>query len=65
MFQNPDTLLLEIIVVIAIVVFFAALIGIYIYKKAHNIPTGDCASCANKKNALLKAYRKKYKKEVK
>ena len=65
MFQNPDTLLLEIIVVIAIVVFFAALIGTYIYKKTHNIPTGDCASCANKKNALLKAYRKKYKKEVK
>lgn len=65
MFQNPDTLLLEIIVVIAIVLFFAALIGIYIYKKAHNIPTGDCASCANKKNALLKAYRKKYKKEIK
>lgn len=63
MFQNPDTLLLEIIVLIVVILFLGALLGIYIYKKRHNIPTGDCASCANKKNALLKAYRKKYKKE--
>lgn len=62
MFQNPDTLWIEILVIIAVIVFFGALIGVYAYKKTHHIPTGDCASCSAKKKALLKAYNKKYKK---
>ena len=62
MFHNPDTLWLEIMVIIMVVAFFGILIFRYLCKKANHIPTGECASCSGKKNALLKAYRKKYKK---
>ena len=62
MFQNPSTLWIEILVLVLVALFFIALISVYVYKKIHHIPTGDCASCAGKKNALLKAYNKKYKK---
>ena len=53
---------LEILTIVAIIVFFASLIGVYIYKKIKHIPTGECASCANKKNRLLKDYYKTYNK---
>lgn len=60
MFTNPDTLWIEIIVLMVVLGFFGFLIGRYIYKKRHGIPTGECACCANKKNALVKNYHKKY-----
>lgn len=62
MFRNPSTIWIEIIVIIALLGFFGSMIGVYIYKKKHHIPTGECSSCATRKNALLKAYYKKYKK---
>lgn len=62
MFQNPSTIWIEIVVIVALIAFFGVLIGVYTYKKINHLPTGDCANCAGKKNALLKAYRKKYKK---
>ncbi|HBF67728.1 MAG TPA: hypothetical protein DDW20_00180 [Firmicutes bacterium] len=62
MFQNPSTIWIEILVLVLIVGFFGTMIGIYVYKKIHHIPTGECSTCAGKKNALLKAYYKKYKK---
>ena len=54
-----DTIL-TIVVISLIVAFFGFLIGRYIYKKAHHLPTGECASCASKKNNWVKQYHKKY-----
>lgn len=62
-----DFLWLEILVIIAIVAFFGTLIGVYIYKRVHHLPTGECACCASKgekkKNKLVKSYNATYKKE--
>ena len=55
-----NTLWLEILVIAITVLFFLSLLITYIYKKVHHIPTGECSSCASKKNNLLKAYYKKY-----
>lgn len=64
MFQNPNTLWIEIIVLILVAAFLLFLIGRYIYRKRHNLPTGECACCASSKkgNSLVKNYKKKYKK---
>ena len=62
MFTNPNTLWIEILVVIAVIAFLATLIGVYIYKKAHHLPTGDCACCHKSKEQLLKEYHKYYSK---
>ena len=51
---------LEIIVAIVLLAFFGWLIGSYIYKKKHHIPTGDCAAC--KSRNIIKEYRKIYQK---
>ncbi len=56
MFNNPETLWIEIIAIILIISFLAAIIGSYIYKKIHHIPTGDCANCHKNKEQLLKEY---------
>lgn len=60
MFQSPEWLWLEILVIVAILVFFTVLIISYVYKKIHHIPTGDCACCQINKKKLLKQYHKKY-----
>ncbi len=60
MFTNPSTLWIEIIVIIAVVIFLGVLLGIYIYRRSKNLPTGDCAYCHKNKNKLLKEYHKKY-----
>jgi len=63
MFTNPETLWIEILVLFAVGLFLVGLLGVYVYKKVHHIPTGECACCAaGKKNRLLKAYHKKYSK---
>lgn len=49
---------LEIIVAIVLIAFFGWLIGSYIYKKKHHLPTGECAYC--KSRNLIKEYRKIY-----
>ena len=56
---------IEIIVIISCVLIVGGVLANYIYKKVKKLPTGQCASC-NKTltgSALVKAYRKKYKKE--
>ncbi len=53
---------LEIIVIIVVAIFFSALIGNYIYRKKHHLPTGECSSCKPKTN-FYKEYRKIYPKE--
>ena len=60
MFIDSSWLWLEILVIIAIVSFFVVLIGVYIYKKAHHLPTGECACCHKGTKKLLKEYRKTY-----
>ena len=61
MFSNPETIWIEILVLITVALFLAWILGSYIYKKLHHIPTGECACCAQgKKNKLLKQYHKKY-----
>ena len=53
---------LEILVIIAIMVFFTLLIANFIYRKVKHIPSEECACCQNKNNQLVKEYRKTYKK---
>ncbi len=62
MFQNPNTLWIEILVLVAVVAFLGFLIGRYIYKKKHNLPTGECSYCAKGKNKMVKDYHKFYSK---
>ena len=60
MFENPNTIWIEILVLIAVIGFIAMMIGIYIYKKMHHLPVGECACCHKSKKQLLKEYHKCY-----
>ena len=60
MFQNPDTIHIEILALVFIVAFIVTMIGIYAYKKTHNIPTGECACCHTNGKKLVKEYHKCY-----
>ena len=51
---------LEIIVIVASIAFIGTLLGIYIYKRIHHLPTGDCAYCHKGKDKLLKEYHKQF-----
>ncbi|MCR5332971.1 MAG: hypothetical protein K6E11_03015 [Bacilli bacterium] len=53
---------LAILVIGLVVLYFGALIASYIYKRKHNIPVGECAHCAKRKQRLVKEYRKAYNK---
>lgn len=48
MILSVGNIILIIVTVILVVAFFAYLIGSYIYKKSHHIPTGECAGCSSK-----------------
>ena len=63
MFNDPNWLWLEILVIALLVVFFATLIIVYIYKKVHHMPTGECACCQAKSKKMLKQYHKMYSKK--
>lgn len=52
---------LEIIVIVASIAFIGTLLGIYIYKRIHHLPTGDCACCHKSKEQLLKEYHQQFK----
>lgn len=58
MFNNPNTLWIEILVIAVIVIFLGFVIGRYIYKKVHHLPTGECECCHKSSKQLLKEYRK-------
>jgi len=60
MFTNPDTIWIEVLVILAVVAFLSTLIGIHAYKKAHHIPTGDCACCHKSTKKMIKEYHKCY-----
>ena len=61
MFQNANTLWIEILVLILAILFVSFVIGNYIYRKRHNLPTGECECCHKSKEQLLKEYHKLYK----
>lgn len=58
MFTNPNTIWIEILVLAAVVIFIATMIGIYAYKKAHHLPVGECACCHKSTKKMLKEYHK-------
>lgn len=51
---------IEIIVIISALAIVLGVIGNYIYRKKHHLPTGECACCKKGKSNFVKAYRKKY-----
>ena len=63
MFTNPNTLWIEILVVVATLIFLSAVIGVYIFKRVHHLPMGDCAYCHKSKKQLLKEFYKEYPKQ--
>ena len=58
MFQNLSTLWIEILVLVVTLAFLSTIVGVYLYKKAKGLPTGDCAMCHKSKKQLLKEYHK-------
>lgn len=53
---------IEIIVIVCIVVIFLAVIGTYIYKRVHHMPTGECACCKKRMRRAIKECQKTIKK---
>lgn len=55
---------LSILVAILCIVFSLTLIGTlvgrYVYKRMHGLPTGDCEACHINTKKLLKKYHKKH-----
>lgn len=45
---------IEIIVIIAVALIFIAVIGSFIYKKIHHLPTGECADCSKRMKHAIK-----------
>ena len=64
MFQNIETLWIEILVLVLALGFVATIIGVYIYKKIHHLPTGECEICHKSKKQLLKEYHACYGKKI-
>ena len=51
-------LILEILVIIATIIFLVAIVINHIYRKVKGLPTGDCACCHKSTKKLLKEYHK-------
>ena len=58
--SEAGLIVIQVAVIAAVVIFFGVLIGVYVYKKTHHIPTGGCAECRKSSKKLLKEYQKKY-----
>jgi len=56
MFTNPNTIWIEILVIALVIAFLGFVLGRYIYKKAHHLPTGECECCHKSTEQLLKEY---------
>ena len=65
MFQNPSTIWIEILVIALTLAFLGIILGVYIYKKVHHLPTGECQYCHKGKEQMLKEYHKLYSKNPK
>lgn len=44
----------DILVIILLIIVIGSIIGSYIYKKKHNIPTGECACCHTRMRKAIK-----------
>ena len=62
MFDNPETLWIEILVIAIVLAFLGIVLGRYIYKKTHHLPTGECECCHKSTKQLLNEYHKNYQK---
>ena len=62
MFNNPSTLWIEILVITLVIEFLGFVLGKYIYKKIHHLPTGECECCHKSSKELLEEYHKRYSK---
>ena len=62
MFNNPSTLWIEILVITLVIAFLGFVLGKYIYKKIHHLPTGECECCHKSSKELLEEYHKRYSK---
>ena len=60
--SDAINVLLIVVVVITSVAFISVLLGRFIYKVKHHIPTGDCASCQVHSKKMLEAYHKEHQK---
>lgn len=58
MSEQALSILLAIICTLLSLGLIGYLVGSYVYKKKHNLPTGDCACCHINTKRLLKQYRK-------
>ena len=50
--------LLAIICILFSLGLISFLVGSYVYKRKHNLPTGDCAACHINVKKILKEYHK-------
>ena len=55
-----NEILLIILTIFVVFLFFGAIIGTYIYRKVHHLPTGECACCHTSTKKMLKKYHKMY-----
>lgn len=58
MSEQALSILLAIICTLISLGLIGYLVGSYVYKRKHNLPTGDCACCHINTKRLLKQYRK-------
>ena len=59
--EQAVSILLAIICILFSLSLIGFLVGRYIYRRAHNLPTGDCECCHINTKKILKKYHK-YKK---
>ena len=57
------SILLAILCIVFSLSLIGTLVGRYVYKRMHDLPTGDCACCHKNTKKLLKKYHKKYQKQ--
>ena len=56
MFNNPNTIWLEILIITVVIAFLGLIIGRHIYKRIKHIPTACDCGCHKNKKQLLKEY---------
>ena len=59
--NETSVVILEVIVILATVIFLLTIIGNYIRKKIKGLPTGECACCHKSTKKMVSEYHKLYK----
>ena len=62
MFNNSNTIWIEILVIALVTLFLGVVIGRYIYKRKNHLPTGECECCHKGTKKLLNEYHKTFNK---